>query len=286
MRAAPTALIELDGSDQIIWCNDSAIAMGFENGKPVREYCSPAEEPLTEYARGQPPSHLYQFRFPGSEKRCHVKVHSEVQPEVQTEKKPTYLWVIDISESLIMADRMRRVKTPDAKRNRQLSQLSATALGYAELLDVVMSDAADLSIDKIDTVRKYQLEISRCLRGINKILQGEAQKPPSGSVLVAERHQALKELVSELLKAEGYKVHDFSDVEAALEYCRLNAESIEKAVIDETLKDDEGCTLIDRIKEILPQISIVALVESESGISAGGVRKPLDFQVLLRALAD
>lgn len=282
MCAAPTALIELDDSDQIIWCNDSAIAMGFENGKPIREYCSPAEEPLTEYARDQPPSHLYQFRFPGSEKRCHLKVQSEVQ----TEKKSTYLWVIDISESLVMADRMRRVKTPDAKRNRQLSQLSATALGYAELLDVVMSDAADLSIDKIDTVRKYQHEISRCLRGINKILQGETPESPRGSVLVAERHQALKELVSELLKAEGYKVHDFSNVEAAIEYCRLNAESIEKAVIDETLKDDEGCTLIDRIKEILPQVGIVALVESESGISAGGVPKPLDFQLLLQALAD
>jgi len=278
MRSAPTALIELDDSEQIIWRNDSAIAMGFETEKPIREYCSPSEEPLAEYARDQPPSHLYQFRFPGSEKRCHL--------QLQSEKKSTYLWVIDISERLIMADRVRRVKTPDSKRNRQLNQLSATALGYAELLDVVMSDAADLSIDKIDTVRKYQQEISRCLKGINKIVQGETSKSPRGSVLVAERHLALKELVSELLKTEGYKVHDFSNVEAALEYCRLNAESIEKAVIDETLKDEQGCTLIDRIKEILPHVGIIALVESESGINAGGVPKPLDFQVLLQALTD
>lgn len=277
-RGAPTPLIEIDGDETIIDMNQAAASMGFCVGAPVTDYHDPGDEPLSEFVRYQPDSHLYLMRMGSSEKRCRVKLHEE--------GTATYLWIIDQSENLVLAEKLRRLKSPDSKKNRQINQLSITALGYAELLDVVMQDNDNLSADQFDTIRKYQSEISSCLKNIYQLVEGGSASRPHGQVLVAERHHALKELVSELLRAEGYKVNAFSDVAAAIAYCRLNGDGLQKAVVDEALADQHGKTLIAHLKELQPNLRIIALVESEAGIKSGGVPKPLDFQVLLEAMVD
>ena len=275
---APTPLVELGLNENIVDLNHAASAMGFKKDTPIAIYHDASDEPLSESIRYQPASHLYRLRLGDSDKRCRIRLFEE--------GGRTYLWIIDQSEALVLAEKLRRLKSPDAKKSRQINQLSITALGYAELLDVVMQDNDTLSAEKLHAIRNYQSEISACLKNIHRLIEGGTTSIQHGQVLVAERHGALKDLVTELLQAEGYKVHAFSDADAAIAFCRLNGDNLQKAVVDETLIDAQGKSLINHLKFLQPNLNIIALVETEAGIASGGVPKPLDFQVLLEALID
>ena len=105
-----------------------------------------------------------------------------------------------------------------------------------------------------------------------------------GSILVADGHEDLSQLVAELLRAEGYKVFDFNDAAAALKCFSLNGATISKAIIDDELMNEDNVPLISALKELSPGLGIVALSNKSSEAGVDAIQKPLDFHQLLQAI--
>jgi len=276
LKSAPIALVLLDTQDEILNLNQVAVRMGLQTGRTLASFIDGLNGPFCEHVLNQPDSSVYSLRSVKSEKRCRAITQSE--PE------GLYVWLVDITEQLALGEQLRQLKQPGTRKFRQVNQLTVTAVGYAELLDVIMADNDALSAKKLATVKQYQAEVTKNLMAIQRILDGETGPVRQGSVLVADQHHALAELITELLRSEGYKVASFSDASSALKYYQVNESSIDKAVIDEDLKDQQGVTLIALLKEIAPALNIVTL--SEGAASKGSVQKPLDFQMLLQAIKD
>jgi CheY-like chemotaxis protein len=252
LQTAPVALVVLDDDDFIRQANEKAVAMGLSVGTTLTSHIANLKEKFVDHVRHQPDSQLYRLEFQHGEKRCRASFEEN--------NGDFYVWLVDVSEQLMLADQIRRLKHPDSRKMRQISQLSATAAGYSELLDVILADSDTLGSDKLNTVRQ--------------------------SVLVADQNDALTELISELLRDEGYKVVGFSDPDTALKYFRVNEHSIQKAVVDEGLICENDASLVATLQTASPDLGLIVLSEDSDSSDHGKVSKPLDFQVLLEAMED
>ncbi len=277
LQYAPMPLLIVNDEDIITTLNDSASVMGFRSGDLVADYLNGMSEAFCEYIRYQPASTIYRFQFEGSEKPCKVTPIQFAELNC--------LWLQDISENLALADQLRQVKKPESMQFRQINQLIVTAMGYSELLDVVMSDEEGLSSDKMATVKQYQLEITRNLRAIQDLIDGKDEVERKGSILVIEQHETLAELISELLRGEGYKVTAFSDASSGLKFATMNAASLQIAIVDETIANEDGeGSLLDALKLAAPELPVLRLTDQGEG--EGTIRKPLDFNRLIQAVQE
>lgn len=277
LQYAPMPLLIVDGEDIITALNDAALAMGFAAGNLVADYVDGLTEPFCEYIRYQPASAVYRFRFQDSEKPC------KVSPITFAEMN--CLWIQDMAENLALADQLRQIKQPAALQSRQINQLVVTAMGYSELLDVVMNDSDAMTADKAATVKQYQGEISRNLRAIQQLLDGKETQERRGNVLVVEKHETLAELISELLRGEGYKVTAFSDPGSSLKFLAMNLHSLQFAIVDDEMTSTEGeRSMLDEVTLVAPELSVLRLT-NQSDLE-GSIRKPLDFKQLLAAVQN
>jgi CheY-like chemotaxis protein len=285
LNKSPTALIVLNAHDQVIDCNEAAHGLGFELYRKMSDYLS-LSEPFVTQAKYQPETHIYSFQFTDKQKRLRATIHEDESAidKPASDKTETLVWLVDVTEQLVVAERARQLMNPDAKRLRQISQQAMTALGYTELLDVVLADNLTLSPDKLVIVAQYQAEVAKRLREIQTLIAKPEKNISAKMILVAEGHQALTELITELLRTEGYKVVGFTDAHSVLEYLRLNPATVSKAIIDEALKDGDSISLIERIREAEPTVKLIVL--SDRHDAKGSIQKPLDFQVLLEAMYD
>ena len=103
-------------------------------------------------------------------------------------------------------------------------------------------------------------------------------------VIVADSHEALTELITELLRTEGYRVAGFSDGASAVTYCAMNPEGIGHALIDEQMTDADGHLLLDVLRSLSPGLRILRL--TDDGDDQDCIRKPVDFRQLLDALTE
>lgn len=275
LQYAPMPLLIVNSNDVITTLNDAASVMGFQSGDMVADYINGMNEPFCEHIRYQPSSTVFRFSFSTSVKPC------KVTPIAFAELN--CLWIQDISEHLALAEQLRQVKKPESMQFRQINQLIVTAMGYSELLDVVMSDDEALSADKLSTVKEYQLEITRNLRAIQDLIDGKEKPQRKGTILVIEQHETLAELISELLRGEGYKTTAFSDAVSGLKFATMNAQSLQMAIVDETMTSDDG-SLLDALRLAAPELPVLRLTDEGEG--EGTIRKPLDFNRLLQAVQE
>lgn len=278
LQTAPVALVVLDDDDLIKQVNGKAHAMGLVPGTTLASYIEGLEEKFIDHVRHQPESQLYRLAFQHGEKRCRASAEEN--------NGDFYVWLQDVSEQLVLADQIRRLKHPDSRKMRQISQLAVTAAGYSELLDVILADSDTLGADKLNTVRQYQHELTKNLSAMHRVVANNKTGMKKGSVLVADQNNALTELISELLRAEGYKVVGFSDPDTALKYYRVNEHNIQKAVVDEGLICENDASLVSTLKTASPHLGLIVLSEDSDSGDHGKVGKPLDFQVLLEAMDD
>ena len=278
LQTAPVALVVLDDDDFIRQANEKAVAMGLSAGTTLTSYIANLKEKFVDHVRHQPESQLYRLEFQHGEKRCRASFEEN--------NGDFYVWLVDVSEQLMLADQIRRLKHPDSKKMRQIRQLSITAAGYSELLDVILADSDTLDSDKLNTVRQYQHELTKNLSAMHRVITNNKTEKKKGSVLVADQNDALTELISELLRDEGYKVVGFSDPNTALKYFRVNEHSIQKAVVDEGLICENDASLVATLKTASPDLGLIVLSEDSDSSDHGKVSKPLDFQVLLEAMED
>ena len=278
LQTSPVALVVLDGDDFIIRANDKAVAMGLCIGTALADYIANLKEKFVDHVRHQPGSQLYKVEFEYGEKRCRASFEEN--------NGDLYVWLVDVSEQLVLADQIRRLKHPGSRKMRQISQLTVTAAGYSELLDVILADSDTLDSDKLNTVRQYQHELTKNLTEMHRVVTNNKTEIKRGSVLVADQNDALTELISELLRDAGYKVVGFSDPNTALKYYRVNEHNIQKAVVDEGLICKNDASLVASLQTASPDLGLIVLSEDSDSRDHGKVSKPLDFQDLLDAMGD
>lgn len=278
LQTAPVALVVLDDDDLIRQANEKAVAMGLSAGTTLASYIANLKEKFVDHVRHQPESQLYRLEFQYGEKRCRVSFEEN--------NGDFYVWLVDVSEQLVLADQIRRLKHPDSSKMRQINQLAVTAAGYSELLDVILADSDSLGPDKLNTVRQYQHELTKNLSAMHRVVTNNKAEMKKGSVLVADQNDALTELISELLRDEGYKVVGFSDPNTALKYFRVNEHNIQKAVVDEGLICENDASLVTTLQTASPDLGLIVLSKDSDSRDHGKVSKPLDFQVLLEAMED
>jgi CheY-like chemotaxis protein len=278
LQTAPVALVVLDDDDLIRQANEKAVAMGLSAGTTLASYIANLKEKFVDHVRHQPESQLYRLEFQYGEKRCRVSFEEN--------NGDFYVWLVDVSEQLVLADQIRRLKHPDSNKMRQINQLAVTAAGYSELLDVILADSDSLGPDKLNTVRQYQHELTKNLSAMHRVVTNNKAVMKKGSVLVADQNDALTELISELLRDEGYKVVGFSDPNTALKYFRVNEHNIQKAVVDEGLICENDASLVTTLQTASPDLGLIVLSKDSDSRDHGKVSKPLDFQVLLEAMED
>ncbi len=278
LQTAPVALVVLDDDDLIRQANEKAVAMGLSAGTTLASYIANLKEKFVDHVRHQPESQLYRLEFQYGEKRCRASFEEN--------NGDFYVWLVDVSEQLVLADQIRRLKHPDSSKMRQINQLAVTAAGYSELLDVILADSDSLGSDKLNTVRQYQHELTKNLSAMHRVVTNNKAEMKKGSVLVADQNDALTELISELLRDEGYKVVGFSDPNTALKYFRVNQHNIQKAVVDEGLICENDASLVTTLQTASPDLGLIVLSKDSVSGDHGKVSKPLDFQVLLEAMED
>ncbi|MGV0036187.1 MAG: hypothetical protein ACNYPE_15005 [Candidatus Azotimanducaceae bacterium WSBS_2022_MAG_OTU7] len=278
LQTAPVALVVIDAEDCIGQANEKAIAMGFLVGTTLASYITGLKEKFIDYARYQPESQLYKLVFQDREKRCRVSFKEN--------SKGLYVWLQDVSEQLALAEQIKRLKHPDSKKMRQISQLAVTAAGYSELLDVILADSDSLGAEKLHTVRQYHHELTKNLSAMNRVVANNKSETKKGAVLVAAPNDTLTELILELLRVEGYKVVGFTDPNTALKYYRVNEHNIQKAIVDESLVCEDDASLVATLQIASPGLGLVVLSEDSAPGDHGKVSKPLDFQALLEAMED
>ena len=115
LQTAPVALVVLDDDDLIGQANGKAVAMGLLVGTTLSSYISGLEEKFIDHVRHQPDSQLYRLDFEHGEKRCRASVEEN--------SGDFYVWLQDVTEQLVLADQIRRLKHPDSKKMRQINQL-------------------------------------------------------------------------------------------------------------------------------------------------------------------
>ena len=280
LKAAPIPLIVIGRGDLIVAANTAAISMGFAEGDAVKRYLFLEEKDFAAVVAAASTTKLWHFTFKDSEKLCHL---STSQAE-----SGTYCWLRDMSEQLAVTERLRLLKGPGDKQLRLINHQSATALGYAELLDVIMDDPGALSPDQLALVRQYQLEVRNSLQRIQQIAVEEnaTGKPAKRSILLVEGHAALNELITELLKSEGYKVTSFLDASSALQYFRVNHHSVQTAIVGETSSRADSNSLSNALKEMAPALSVITVSTNPDSASGLAIGKPLDLRQLLQVLQD
>ncbi len=276
-------MLILDQDENIVACNNAAAMLGFSRDHSLGAYLE-LSEPLLDLLRFEPEKQLHKFRFSDGEKTFQVFTTIVEQQ--------TCLWLVDRSEQLALGEQLRQLKRPENSIKRQMQQQIVTAMGYSELLEVVMGDCAVLSPEQVSSVQHYQGEIARNLHNLSSLLEGKRAAPAGkGTVLVAERHRALAELISELLRTEGYRVVVFSEGSAALEYYAVDGDSVDILLVDDQLLAPDGQRLIDTMMQSAPALRCFLLsdrpgetVQRQDGTQVIG--KPVDFNRLLAALSS
>src|SRR5712671_5106335 len=121
-------------------------------------------------------------------------------------------------------------------------------------------------------------------------MSSKSHQAITGTILVADDQASNRELLEELLSAEGFKVASVSDGAAALE--QLSILPIDLVLLDVMMPDLSGFTVCEKIKAnpdtyLIPVIMITALSDKQDrieGIKAGAddfLTRPLDRTELL-----
>lgn len=299
-ESAPVAFVRADESGVVRQCNRAAVKLGVTPGARLSDILAESGKTTTELTTGG--------------RRKPVRV---------TAAEDGGIWIEDLSETNALSREVQKLRRPLSRELRQVSQQATNALGYAELLTVILDEQLGIEPDKQQTLQLYQSEIVKALQAIRETLAASSQTGMSanqgaghgdsqtanqtgnqkanqkllrkdGEILIADGHRDLADLIGELLKTRGYKSVSFTKPGAALEYARLNGASIQVALVDETLVDETMKSGDGSLAKALaalgatfqPAFHVIPLTAADQGHAGdtGALKKPVDFDELFKAV--
>ena len=263
LESAPLAYVRLGDDGFVQAANMAARQLGVAPGMRLGSLLSPA---------GADPAQLL-LDTGGSQRRVRI---------VKTENAG--IWIEDLSEITALS---RQLQKHRSRLNRGLGlveQQATNALGYAELLSVILEEGQVVAPERWGILKSYQSKIVKALQTIREaVAEGPARSRPAkgGEVLVVDAHRDLAELVAELLKTRGYRAISFTEPADALQYARMNAASLGVALVDGAMTI-EGTSLAEALGQLDHGLVVAELALDDPETPGGGRRliKPIDFDEL------
>lgn len=217
-----------------------------------------------------------------------------------TENGHVLLWLQDVSELELLRNQLKELKKPEKNFVHRINNIISTTLGYAELVDLMLEENAELSGERLSTIQRYQNEILIGLKQAEQhihrekhgftlsTVRSEAQRvePKQGRqhVLIVHPDKTRLALLVELLQSENYRVTSFRDIKATREFVDLNPKVCDLAVLGE----DKG--LVNYILDKNSTLNVIVCVSEEHDFNNDRIIQisdnPLDINILIRTVLD
>ena len=84
----------------------------------------------------------------------------------------------------------------------------------------------------------------------------------TGTVLVVEDQESARESLAELLRGEGYEVHEAADGKAAM--ALVNQLDLDVVLTDLTMPGADGITVLRHIRDVSPQTLVIIMTAHAS----------------------
>ena len=233
IMTAPVAYILLDSNLTLMAANRKAQELDLRVGSSINDYLDEGSRATFLELNGASGKGVF-------EGACNQKgtfmFHVSPQPDVAR----TQLWLFDVSEIRLVQKQLQTLKKPERRFLHQINNLVSTTLGYAELVELMLEENTSLNGERLTAIRRYQNEISTGLRQSENLIRQEKRSamPYSDNtgwstqhVLIVHKDPTRMQLLVELLQSQQYKVTSFTDAEAATKFARLNAKSLDLAIL-------------------------------------------------------
>ena len=170
-----------------------------------------------------------------------------------------------------------------------------TGLGLSTVYGIVKQSGGYIWVDSVvNHGTRFEIFLPQTTEAVSLIEQKEAFRPMdqgTGTVLLAEDEEAVRELACEFLRASGYHVIAAKDGIEALELAEQEKKSIDVLVTDVVMPRMRGTELAMRLKRAHPDINVVYMsgyLEHNSDDSfvtdAELLQKPFSRESLLQKL--
>mgnify|MGYP001583198962 FL=1 len=199
------------------------------------------------------------------------------------------LFVQDISESKMLGRQLQESSKPARRFVHDISNALGNAIGYAELLTMMLSEEEMFAGQKLAAIRRYQNAVSEGLASANALIQQErsrknqmqmAQGPDqvlqvfkgrdskSASsettaplvqrhVVIVDDEPSIAEFLAELVRSSHYKATVFTKSMEAYDYLALNNEPVDLLIVDQVMPELTGVELANNLHATNVKIPVV-----------------------------
>jgi CheY-like chemotaxis protein len=230
---APVVFIVFDKGMHIVAINEAAESFGFRVGTTLNQYFHESTPAMT--------FETFRARVV-QQPECRLKNNKTFGAKwfAEADENHAGLWLNDITELVFVQAQVQSLTKPERKFLHQISNLISTTLGYSELIELMLDEDTPLVANRLDAVKRYQIEISTALQQAERLLRREQGGPAvvdgrwasNRHILIVIQDATRTELLAELLKSQQFKVTSFLDVDSAIEFLGTRSAQIDLAILD------------------------------------------------------
>jgi len=199
------------------------------------------------------------------------------------------LFVQDISESKVLGRQLKESSKPARKFVQDMSSTLSSAIGYSELLSMMLSEEEMFAGEKLDAIRGYQRAVSEGLANADALIRQErsrknrmqmAQGPDqvllsyNGTnnnnarsinttslkprhIIIVDDEPSIAQFLGELMRSSHHKATVFTDSSVAYEYLVHNSSEVDLLILDQVMPGMTGIDLATKLCAIDVEIPIV-----------------------------
>ena len=289
IESAPAGFVELDAELTLVDTNRVArrdYAMLIGNGflqcvhEDDRQECSLFLENQTE--------------LPFTCKLNSRSGHKTVLLSKSTIEGITKVWIQDRSVLIALQEQLQQAQTPNRKIIRNLHHLVTTALGYGELVQIMLDDNQVLSGNAHENVTRYHGQLMQYLQSAAQLPDNKVHKKDlsrhRNHILIVDDEAIIVEFLTELMQAKAYKVTGFTEPGKALKAFEINPGIFDLAIVDHHMPELDGLTFAEKLFTSEVKLPVV-LCTNNNGLKQPEfvqevLIKPVDINLLMTAVSE
>tara|TARA_E500000331_G_C17178364_1_gene679405 strand:- start:260 stop:1138 length:879 start_codon:yes stop_codon:yes gene_type:complete len=284
IQASPIGFVSLDESSEVVSSNDVARQQfGIEKGYGIESYVHDDDrERLSVFLRSADSTIDCVVRFENKQKFARfIKGPDD-----------SALWIQDLSHQKALERQLQTALTPTRKLTRDLRHITATALSYGELVQLILDDDTPLSVKAKDNLARYQGQLMKHLQAAVRLInqQDVSAKSERKHILIVDDETIVTEVLAELMRSKSYKVTSFTDSGSALKAFEINPSAYDLAIVDHHMPGLDGLTLARSMRLTDTSLPVVLCTNREEVTEQDSVqqvlKKPIDIDQLMTTVTE